>query len=74
MADGSYVSCEDLELSSNAEPLPLNMREVRERAESSAIRRALAHCDNNITEAAGVLGITRPTLYNMLEKYGLKSA
>ena len=47
--------------------------EVREHAERSAITRALSHCNDNITEAAGLLGITRPTLYNMLDKYGLKS-
>ncbi len=73
MADGNYVNAGDLELEEVDRTLPLNMKAVREDAERGAIRRALEHCDNNITEAAGVLGITRPTLYNMLEKYGLRN-
>jgi len=74
MADGAQVSAEDLELAqSDAEPMPLNLREVREAAERKAISRAMNHCDQNITDAAHVLGITRPTLYNLLEKLGLKN-
>ena len=73
MADGNYLSCDDLALSApREEPMPFNMKQVREEAERSAIKRALSHCNDNITEAASALGITRPTLYNMLEKYGLK--
>ncbi len=73
MADNGYVSRGDLELNTDREPLPLNMKQVREEAERSAIMRALAHCNDNISEAASALGITRPTLYNMLEKYRLKA-
>tara|TARA_R110000823_G_scaffold210224_14_gene340590 strand:- start:27311 stop:28666 length:1356 start_codon:yes stop_codon:yes gene_type:complete len=74
MADGAQVSAEDMELAKNeAEPMPLNLREVREDAERRAIVRAMNHCDQNITDAANALGITRPTLYNLLEKLGLKS-
>ncbi|MCB1843424.1 MAG: PEP-CTERM-box response regulator transcription factor [Halioglobus sp.] len=74
MADGTQITAEDMELEeSRAEPMPLNLREVREDAERKAILRAMNHCDQNITDAASVLGITRPTLYNLLEKLGLKS-
>jgi two-component system, NtrC family, response regulator len=73
MADGPQVSVEDLELSqSEAEPMPFNLKQVREDAEKRAILRALNHSNDNITETAKLLGITRPTLYSMMEKYGLK--
>ncbi len=72
MADGAQIDVEDLELESHAkENLPLNLREVRESAERSAIARALSLTDGNISKAAEQLGVTRPTLYNLLKKYGL---
>lgn len=74
MAEGSYINSEDLQLTEpDANPMPFNLREVREGVEKKAVSRALIHCDNNISEAASLLGITRPTLYNLLEKLGLKS-
>ena len=74
MADGNHVTAEDLQLSEgNAEPLPLNLKEVREEAERKAVIRAMNHCNDNITDAANILGITRPTLYNLLERLGLKT-
>ena len=74
MADGPQVSCEDMELEeSEEEPMPLNLKEVREEADRRAVLRAMNHCNQNITDAANVLGITRPTLYSLLEKLGLKT-
>ncbi|WP_027950129.1 PEP-CTERM-box response regulator transcription factor [Haliea salexigens] len=74
MAEGSQVTAEDLELDvdANEEALPLNLRQVRDAAERGAIIRALGHAGDNVSEAAALLGVTRPTLYTMLEKYGLK--
>jgi two-component system NtrC family response regulator len=79
MAEGNQVTAEDMQLEEHLEDtikaertLPLNLREVREKAEKTAILQALSHADDNITEAAELLGVTRPTLYSMLEKYGLK--
>lgn len=79
MAESSQVTAEDLELEASLEDtpgaerrLPLNLREVREKAEKDAILQALSHAGDNITEAAELLGVTRPTLYSMLGKYGLK--
>jgi two-component system NtrC family response regulator len=73
MADGVQITTDDLQLgTTNAEPLPLNLKEVRENAERRAIIRAMSHCNQSITDAANVLGITRPTLYNLLEKLDIK--
>jgi two-component system NtrC family response regulator len=52
--------------------MPLNLKEVRETAEIAAIRRALSYADNNISEAAKLLGVARPTLYGLFEKYGIQ--
>jgi len=73
MADSNQIAVEDLELNETEnEPLPLNLRAVREEAERRAVLRALNHSDQNISDAAISLGITRPTLYNLMEKLGLK--
>ncbi|MEQ9395904.1 PEP-CTERM-box response regulator transcription factor [Haliea sp.] len=74
MAEGSQVTAGDLELDAVAsgDNMPLNLRQVREAAERDAIIRALGHAGDNVSEAANLLGITRPTLYSMLEKHGLK--
>jgi two-component system NtrC family response regulator len=73
MADGNQIRPEDLELTESAmEPLPLNLKEVRDDAERKAIIRAMNHSNQNITDAAHALGVTRPTLYKLLERLGLK--
>ncbi|QKS01020.1 PEP-CTERM-box response regulator transcription factor [Sphingomonas sp. CL5.1] len=70
MADGKLVSAADLDL---AEPddTPINLRTVREAADRTAIRRALARADGNISNTARLLGISRPTLYDLLKSYDL---
>ena len=74
MAEGSQIGADDLELPNIGEekPLPLNLRQVREDAERHAIRRVLAYCDHRVTQAAEMLGVTRPTLYGLLNKYRLR--
>lgn len=73
MADSNQIVVEDLELNETEnEPLPLNLRAVREEAERRAVLRALNHSDQNISDAAISLGVTRPTLYSLMEKLGLK--
>ena len=74
MADNNHITLEDLELSpSEEEAMPFNLRQVRESSERRAIQRALLNTDDNISEAAKLLGVTRPTLYNFLEKYNIRS-
>ena len=73
MADGAYVSPEDLELEAReVAAVPLNLKEIREDAERKAILRAMNHHNDSISDAANALGVTRPTLYNLLDKLGLK--
>jgi two-component system NtrC family response regulator len=70
MSEGRYVGVEDLGLPSDggSDVAWLNLRVVRQRAESEAIRQALAVAGHNVSRAAELLGITRPTLYDLLEK------
>jgi two-component system, NtrC family, response regulator len=73
MADGPRVTPEDLGLEAPAETGELqSLREVRDRAEQEAVIKAMGRCNGNIAQAAELLGITRPTLYNLLDKYGLR--
>ena len=74
MADGKQVTASDLGISAGDEqPENLNLREVRQRAESKAIRTALMRNFGNISRTAEELGVTRPTLYDLLNKYGLSA-
>ena len=72
MADGTEISALDLELADiQVEAQPFDLREVREIAERIAIQRAMSYTDNNISRTAELLGVTRPTLYNLIKKYGI---
>lgn len=75
LAEGKHVTAADLGLADIDASAPnLNLREVRREAETRAIRRALALADDNVSQAAKLLGITRPTLYDLLQKYAIQSA
>ena len=74
MADGKLVSAADLDLGGTApdgEALMINLRAAREIADRKAIRQALSRTDNNISGAAKLLGISRPTLYDLIKQYQL---
>jgi two-component system NtrC family response regulator len=74
MAEGKQVSADDLGISAGEVATEsLNLREVRQRAESKAIRAALMKNFGNVSRTAEQLGVTRPTLYDLLSKYGLSS-
>ena len=74
MADGKQVTAADLGIEAGeGTGESFNLREVRQQAESKAIRVALTKCYGNISKAAEMLGITRPTLYDLLSKYGLSA-
>jgi two-component system NtrC family response regulator len=72
LAEGKQVTAADLGLSEdgvNSEYL--NLRIARQRAECQAIQQALAVSGGNLSKAAELLGITRPTLYDLLDKNGI---
>jgi two-component system NtrC family response regulator len=74
MADGKIVTAADLDLpgrNGSGEDLPINLRAAREVADRKVIRQALSRTDNNISGAAKLLGISRPTLYDLLKQYQL---
>ncbi len=72
LAEGQHVTLEDLGLpAADAGRLSLNLREAREAAELQAVRRALAIAEGNYSRASELLGITRPTLYDLVKKYHL---
>jgi two-component system NtrC family response regulator len=74
MADGKMVTALDLGLQDgDQEGESLNLRTVRQIAETKAIRVALTKSYGNISKAAVLLGVTRPTLYDLLNKYGLSA-
>jgi len=68
MCEGKNVTPMDLALNTVSE-LSINLRFVRQEAERIAIKQALSLADNNISAAAKLLGITRPTLYDLVKKY-----
>jgi two-component system NtrC family response regulator len=75
MADGKLVSAGDLDLQQGAEEDPdvLNLKSARERADRKVIRHALARSEGNISSTARLLGISRPTLYDLLKHYDLQA-
>ncbi len=73
MADGSQIQAADLELApAELSDEPLNLREVRDAAERTALLRSLNRSSGNLTQAAKLLGISRPTLYNLLAKHEIE--
>src|SRR4029077_16985793 len=72
MAEGAVVSARDLDLQDPGDdPEYLNLRVARQRAEGQAVRQSLAVTKGNLSRAAELLGVTRPTLYDLLEKYAI---
>lgn len=73
MADGKAVTAADLDLASpDLGQGPINLKAVREAADRSAIRSALAQAQGNISGTARLLGISRPTLYDLMKSYDLQ--
>ncbi len=70
MAEGRVIDCAELELATG-EPPDLNLRAAKLRAERDVIERALAQTQGRIATAARLLGISRPTLYGLIEAQGL---
>ncbi|MEX2123374.1 MAG: PEP-CTERM-box response regulator transcription factor [Woeseia sp.] len=74
MAEGKQVTAADMGLTGKAlAPPSLNLGVVREEAETKAVRLALIQAYGNVSRASEMLGITPPTLYELMEKYGLSA-
>ncbi|MBA3676672.1 MAG: PEP-CTERM-box response regulator transcription factor [Sphingosinicella sp.] len=73
MADAKLISAEDLDLEAGPErALPVNLKAAREETDRRVIRQALAKAEDNISSAAKLLGISRPTLYDLMKQYDLQ--
>ena len=74
MADGKLITAADLDLdASEDDDFPLNLKSARERSDRKMIRQALARSEGNISHTAKLLGISRPTLYDLLKQYDLQA-
>src|SRR3546814_9906431 len=73
MAEASHLNPSDLDLAEAADEDFLNLRAARERADRSAIRMALSRTESNVSNAAKILGISRPTLYDLLKQYNIET-
>jgi len=72
MCEQKYINAEDLGLKS-VDSSPLNLKEVRESAEINALKTTLSATGYNVSAAAKLLGITRPTLYDLIKKHNLNT-
>ena len=75
MADGNTLNAADLGLpidGADVEGAELDLRRIRDNAERNAIVTALGRTNSNVAKAADLLGVSRPTLYDLMHKFGLK--
>ncbi|MCG8324205.1 MAG: PEP-CTERM-box response regulator transcription factor [Thiotrichales bacterium] len=73
LSDADYITATDLELTNSGESTDddgsLNLKFVRQQAEYNAILQALGRCDGNLSQAAKLLGVSRPTVYDLIQRY-----
>ena len=74
LAEGKQITAQDLGFEAETESLSLDLRAAREGAERSVIQRALLVNKNNMSHAAKALGVSRPSLYNLMNKLGMGGA
>jgi len=74
MAEGSRVTETDLELAEGARTVVRTLKEAREALERDMVGQSLQKHHNNVSQASTELGISRPTLYELMDKFGFKRA
>ncbi|MGE3476589.1 MAG: PEP-CTERM-box response regulator transcription factor [Rhodospirillaceae bacterium] len=75
LAHDNRITPTDLGLTDSAEnDAFVTLRQARRKAEVDAIQKALASCHNNLSRAAKILGVSRPTLYSLLATYDIRAA
>jgi two-component system NtrC family response regulator len=73
MSDGQLITADELALDvEGIEPRIFNLRQVRDDAERGAIMQVLGRVDGNIARAAEMLGVSRPTLYDLMRRFGIR--
>ena len=74
MSEGNQITAADvgLDAAQQDDMEGLNLRAVRDEAEKRAVVRALGRVNGNIVKAAELLGVSRPTLYDLMNRLGLK--
>lgn len=73
LADGKLITVQDLDIvSGEAEPAFPTLKQSRERAEFAAVKQALELSDDNVSAAAKLLGVSRPTLYDLMKSFNLR--
>ncbi len=74
MADGNQITLDDigLEQTTDHEDVRLDLRQSREEVEKRVVIGALGRADGNVLKAAEILGVSRPTLYDLMHRFGIK--
>lgn len=73
MADGAQICVDDLGLDAQSRVNePINLRQVRDDADQRAVVKAMARADGNVAKAAEMLGISRPTLYDLIARHNIR--
>jgi two-component system, NtrC family, response regulator len=74
MAEAPRLTADDLDLGGPSDEAALSLKTVREAADRIAIRKVLARTEGNVSNAAKILGVSRPTLYDLMRQYGLETS
>ena len=73
MSEGVQITADDLGIEASDDTIqPLNLKEVRDRAEYEALLKAFSLYEGNISRISELLGVSRPTLYDLMSKHGIK--
>jgi two-component system NtrC family response regulator len=73
MSEGQVITAADVGIGvASAGDLPLNLRQIRDDAEKNAVLRVLGRVNGNLSKAAELLGVSRPTLYDLMHRFGLR--